>query len=243
MAKNFRAESRYVTIPVAPYAQDAGGGMLVGSMWGVVQTDVKISEQTVIDTQGVYDLDMTVGEVWAVGSPIYWVVGTKLVSSNAGGGANQQIGIALAVTTAQSTYGRVRLNGPPGILSAIAEAAAVADLTEGGGAIGGAQNGDLASQTATAATIAGALTGATDGTLANVADIAIASAGGNTYADVTVNTAINAVILDANLQIKELQVMVNKVIADNVAQRDAIRELAAHINTILARLRTTNVIA
>lgn len=52
----------------------------------------------------------------------------------------------------------------------------------------------------------GTMTGTTDGVLADIAPVA--TAGGNTYADAAINTAITA----ANLQIKELQVKLNALL-------------------------------
>src|SRR4051812_11951136 len=89
------------------------------------------------------------------------------------------------------------------------------NLTENSGAIGGTNDGNLPSLTATAATVTGSLTGTTDGAIADVA--AVSTSGGNTYADSAINTAITSI----NLQHKELQVALNAVIADNVALRAA----------------------
>lgn len=55
--------------------------------------------------------------------------------------------------------------------------------------------------------LAGTLTGTIDGTIDNVA--AVATAGGNTYADSAINTAITSV----NLQHKELQAVLNNTVA------------------------------
>lgn len=55
--------------------------------------------------------------------------------------------------------------------------------------------------------LAGTLTGTIDGTIADVA--AVATAGGNTYADSAINTAITSV----NLQHKELQAVLNNTVA------------------------------
>jgi hypothetical protein len=60
---------------------------------------------------------------------------------------------------------------------------------------------------AAVADIAGTLTGTTDGTMVDIA--AVATAGGNTYADSAINTAITAI----NLQNKELLVKVNALLA------------------------------
>lgn len=62
--------------------------------------------------------------------------------------------------------------------------------------------------------LAGTLTGTTDGTLADVADIAISTSSGNTYADAAVNTAVNTAIASVNLQLKELQTKLNALMDD-----------------------------
>src|SRR5690606_5665203 len=71
-------------------------------------------------------------------------------------------------------------------------------------------DGVLTSQ-ATPGALGGALTGVTDGDLADIAAIALDT--DNTYADADVNTAVNAVVTATNLQLKELQVKQNAVIA------------------------------
>ena len=55
-------------------------------------------------------------------------------------------------------------------------------------------------------TLAGTLTGTIDGTIADVA--AVSTAGGNTYSDAAINTAITSL----NLQHKELQAVLNNVV-------------------------------
>jgi len=66
-----------------------------------------------------------------------------------------------------------------------------------------AKNADVADVT----TLEGTLTGTIDGTIADVA--AVATAGGNTYADSAINTAITSI----NLQHKELQAVLNNAVA------------------------------
>lgn len=117
------------------------------------------------------------------------------------------------------------------------------DLTENSTTIGGSNDGDIPDLTATAATVTGTLTGTTDGALADVAAIAISTSGGNTYADSAVNTAVNTAITSINLQLKELQVALNKVIADNVALRAGVREVADKTNDLMAGARDAGVIA
>lgn len=63
-------------------------------------------------------------------------------------------------------------------------------------------------QGAAVANLAGTMTGSVDGTIADVA--AVSTAGGNTYADSAINTAITSV----NLQLKELQTKLNALLAE-----------------------------
>ena len=68
-----------------------------------------------------------------------------------------------------------------------------------------------ASKPSSVAALAGTLTGSTDGTIADVADIALSTS--NTYTDAAVNSAVNAAILDLNLQLKELQTKLNDALS------------------------------
>lgn len=68
------------------------------------------------------------------------------------------------------------------------------------------------SQAAAVANLLGTLTGTVDGTMNDIA--AVATAGGNTYADAAINTAITAI----NVQLKELQTKLNALLT---AQRAA----------------------
>jgi len=67
---------------------------------------------------------------------------------------------------------------------------------------------------AAVADITGTLTGTTNSVMENIADIAISTSGGNTYSDAVVNTAVNAAILTANLELKELLVKLNALLAE-----------------------------
>jgi hypothetical protein len=64
---------------------------------------------------------------------------------------------------------------------------------------------------AAVADLGGSLTGTTDGDLADIAAINLSTS--DSYTDAAVNTAVNAVVTAANLQIKELQVKVNDLLA------------------------------
>lgn len=188
---NFVQPGNTVTL-TAPANVASGAGVLVGSMFGLAQFDALQGAEVECAVVGVFDIAKVSAQAWAPGDPIYWDDSAKLATTTAG--ANTLIGVAVATAANPTSTGRLRLNGPPGLLNAIVEAAAVADL-------------------------AGTLTGVVDGTLADVANIDIDTS--DTYTDTAVNTAVNTAIASINLQLKELQ---------------------THVNTILARLRTTNVI-
>ena len=117
----------------------------------------------------------------------------------------------------------------------------VPPLTENGGVIGGTNNGDIPTLTPTAAALTGSLTGTTDGAMTDVANIALSTS--NTYTDAAVNSAVNAAILSTNLQLKELQVMVNKLVADNVVLVASNRELATAYNNLLESLQDADLVA
>ena len=52
------------------------------------------------------------------------------------------------------------------------------------------------------------------GTIAAIADIAISTSGGNTYADAATNTAVNAVVDDIANAVEELADQINKLVVD-----------------------------
>ena len=65
------------------------------------------------------------------------------------------------------------------------------------------------------ADLGGSLTGTTDGSLADISDVDIASAASDSANPTAaeIDTAVNAAIAEANLQIKELQTKVNSLLA------------------------------
>lgn len=75
----------------------------------------------------------------------------------------------------------------------------------------------------TAATLAGTLTGTTDGTLADVSAIALSTS--DTYTDAAVNSAVNTAITSVNLQLKEIQTILNALVADVLANKKLINQI------------------
>lgn len=124
-----------------------------------------------------------------------------------------------------------------GITASQKVATVVANLTEGGGAIGGTNNGDIPSLTATYVARTGAGGGTADGAFED--EGALSTSGGNTYTD----AAVNAVIAKLKNNIKELATVVAQLAADNVALREANRENAAKINATLTSFKTATIMA
>jgi hypothetical protein len=108
-----------------------------------------------------------------------------------------------------------------------------AALTEGAGAIGGTSDGDLPSLTATAATLTDNSGGADtpDGTIAVIADGVLSTS--DTYTDAAVLVTVDAIVDDCANAVEECADQINKLIADNVALRAAIRENSEMINATI----------
>lgn len=92
---------------VAPYAVSAGGGALVGSMFGVALNDAANGAEVVLMTEGVFNLAKVSTEAWTRGAKIYWDNTAKLVTSVST--SNTLIGVAADVTVNPSATGPVRL--------------------------------------------------------------------------------------------------------------------------------------
>lgn len=214
----------------------AGAIVLAGSIIGIAETDIAIAGTGTICVEGVYSLDKTSGLVITQGDRLFYSTSTGLITKTA---TDKPIGTAFESELAGSTTVNVNIyeNSPEGL----PQAAVLAALTENSTTIGGSNDGNIPDLTATAATLTGTLTGTADGVLANVADVAC---GGSTTPSATdVNTAVNGAILDVNLQLKEIQTVLNAVIADNVALRAAAREDAAKTNALLTALKNAGIMA
>lgn len=96
---------------VAGTAVTAGQGLLVGSMFGVVESTAAVGARSVLILQGVVDMAKAASQAWTVGQRIYWD-STAKVATNVST-SNTLIGVAWAAVGAGAgeTTGRVRLNG------------------------------------------------------------------------------------------------------------------------------------
>lgn len=116
-------------------------------------------------------------------------------------------------------------------LVGVAPIANVAALTENSGAVGGTNDGNIPTLTATYVARTGALGGTANGSL--VDELTLSTT--DTYSDAAVNLVIGK--LKDNLA--EVNATVVQIAADNVALRAAIREVAAKINEEIAAIKLT----
>lgn len=221
--KTFVQEGKALDLTAPEGGVTSGLGVMIGSLFAIAAVTAAAGETFAGYVEGVFDHpadDHETTQAWTEGMPVYFDESEGVLTKT--GAGNILVGVAAAAKASTATIGRVKLTTP------FTAGAAIASLEEDGGAIEGTNDGDLPDLTATAATLTGTLTGSVNGAIADVA--AVSTAGGNTYSD----AAINAVVADVNVQLKELQTTLNAVIADNVNLRAAIREVAAKVNEILA---------
>ena len=106
---NYVQRGENITVPAAPYNVASGGGILVGSMFGVATDAATNGSQVVIATSGVFTLPKVSALAIAVGDPLFWDDTNKLVTETAQG--NVRIGVAVAAAVNPSGAVNVRLNG------------------------------------------------------------------------------------------------------------------------------------
>jgi predicted RecA/RadA family phage recombinase len=106
--KNFIQHGDTITL-VAPYNVTSGGGVLVGSIFGIACNDAPASTEMEAKLTGVFSMQKVATESWSVGSLVYWNDTEKLATSVAV--ANQLIGVAIVAAASPSSIGIVRLNG------------------------------------------------------------------------------------------------------------------------------------
>ncbi len=103
MARNFIQPGDTITL-TAPYAVTSGDGLLVGSIFGVVNDPVEAA------LTGVFDIIKVGSQAWSAGDKVYWDDINKETTKTAT--ANTLIGVAIEAVAggAGDTIGRVRLN-------------------------------------------------------------------------------------------------------------------------------------
>lgn len=92
-----------------PYAVSSGGGVLVGSLFGVAADDYAISVTGQIKTRGVFTLGKTSALAISIGDLLYWDDTNKVVNKTSS--AQKLVGVAMSAAANPSATVDVRLNG------------------------------------------------------------------------------------------------------------------------------------
>lgn len=108
--KNFVQPGKTVTITAPSGGVISGGGVLVGSLFGVAASTAAAGASVEIVIEGVFDLAKAAGAV-GQGDPIYWDAANSLATTAANAGANKLIGVATEAAQSADATARVRLNG------------------------------------------------------------------------------------------------------------------------------------
>ena len=107
--KNYVQKGETLTL-TAPYAVSAGGGALVGSVFGVATNDYGNGEEGEFQVAGVFDLTRETGAStgFTQGALIYWDNTNKRITKTVA--TNKLIGVAAKAAADSDATGRVRLN-------------------------------------------------------------------------------------------------------------------------------------
>ena len=106
--KNFIQKGDTITL-TAPYNVSSGGGLLVGSIFGVASNDASSGNDVETATQGVFSIAKTSAQAWTQGALIYWDDTNKVCTTTSS--TNKLVGTATAAAANPSSTGYVRLNG------------------------------------------------------------------------------------------------------------------------------------
>jgi len=106
--RNFIQPGNTITL-AAPYDVASGGGLLVGSIFGIAVADAAKDAEVEASLVGIFDLAKAAGEAWTVGDKLYWNDTDKAVTTTEA--SNTLIGVAVEAAVDAATVGRVRLNG------------------------------------------------------------------------------------------------------------------------------------
>ena len=93
----------------APAALSSGDGVLVGTLFGVAQTDAANATQVQISRRGVFTLPKVLAQAWTQGAKIYWDNTAKNCTTVAT--SNTIIGAAVVAAANPSATGTVLLDG------------------------------------------------------------------------------------------------------------------------------------
>lgn len=233
--KNFIQPGDTLTL-VAPYTCLAGQGALVGAIFGVAKSDVLVGVAGEFMVEGVFEITKVGSQAWTQGQRIFWDNTNKRCTSVATAGqfigtCTEAVGVGAGVV-----LGRVAIADPSAQLTG-SQTAIVALVDSSGGA---AADGTIGLVTAPT-TLVDNGAGTADGTIEAMA--AAACAGGATPTAANVDTAVAALSLSVRNNFKEFTTtqIANRVAI--IALTDAITELSARSNTMLAELKLAGLIS
>lgn len=106
--KNFIQAGENISL-AAPADVLSGGGVLVGSLFGVATADALSGEIVTIVRRGVFELPKISAQAWTLGAKVYWNDATKECTTVAGG--NILVGFAVQAAADPSDTGVVLLDG------------------------------------------------------------------------------------------------------------------------------------
>lgn len=241
--KNYHQDGVMIDVVAPQGGLVAGDFYLSGGLFGFVVGSAAENETTVIATEGVFRAPKATGTAWVQGDQLFWDAGAKKFTKTAGD--NVSVGIAAYAAASGDASGYVRLaKALPGI-GQIVPQTGLDDLTEDGGAIGGAPDGDIDDLAASAEALTengGAIGGTNDGDLPALA-VPTGSTGGTangawedtsgavTGVDGSSNNAASKTDVDARLAaIANNFAEVHAKLADLIA---AVRENAAMVNNLV----------
>ncbi|GAB3464099.1 DUF2190 family protein [Azotobacter salinestris] len=100
-----------IVIVTAPAGGTVSGQIYkVGSIIGVAATTETAGDPVELKLTGVFALNKTSAQAWAVGDPVYMNTSTRVLT-NASAAGLVLVGVATEVAANPSAVGRVRLNG------------------------------------------------------------------------------------------------------------------------------------
>lgn len=105
--RNYIQDGNVLTLP-APADVLSGAGALIGSIFGVAQTDGLNGVDTPFLVTGVVDLPKTNALAIAIGDKVYWDNTAKVVNKTVSG--NTLVGVATTAAANPSSTVNVRLN-------------------------------------------------------------------------------------------------------------------------------------
>lgn len=106
--KNFIQRGDIISVPAPTGGVTSGGGVLVGSIFGLACHSAAEAAPVEIEVTGVWSLPKTSALAIAVGEKVYWDDTAKVVNKTSSG--NTLVGVAVSAVANPSPSVNVRLN-------------------------------------------------------------------------------------------------------------------------------------